>query len=234
MQTQERTNSRHLTTSGDRASTVAARARSAATLLREAWASLPRPAHVAACVVVVAAVATALTSDVPTASALTVAAAVPAVVVDLHVRRLPDPLVALAAAIGLVTLVGAAVAGASSSVGGLVLGALAMGGPMLVLHLVSPRSLGFGDVKLGAVLGAALGAMHWQLALSALALAAGMSAVVALVGRRTTIAFGPGLLVGALLALAAHPLFMPPSAEWPTAAEASIGSPIATAHEEHR
>ncbi len=45
--------------------------------------------------------------------------------------------------------------------------ALAFAGPLLLLHLVSPAAMGFGDVKAGIVLGYALGLVHWHLALAA-------------------------------------------------------------------
>lgn len=213
METQQRTDSRHLAMAGDRAGAVARRARTAHGLLDDAWTTLRPAGRLAAIAAATAAVATGLLAGVSAASALTVAAAVPAVVVDVHVRRLPDPLVAAAAVVGIVTSAIAALAGAPWPAGGVTLGALVMGGPILLLHVVSPRSMGFGDVKLGAVLGAALGALHWQLALSGLALAAGLSATVALLTRRDTIPFGPGLLAGALVAIAAHPLLIPERAE---------------------
>ncbi|HEX7247806.1 MAG TPA: type II secretion system F family protein, partial [Actinomycetota bacterium] len=44
------------------------------------------------------------------------------------------------------------------------LGAAVLGGPLLVTHLVTPAGMGFGDVKAGAVLGAAL-LRSWMLGL---------------------------------------------------------------------
>ena len=209
MHTQTQTSRRQPTTSGDRATGPADRACTVWRLLAEAWAALPGAGRLASVFAATASVLIGFVSPVPFAAALTVAAAVPAGVVDLHVRRLPDPLVVIAALVGLVALVVEAVVGVPAALGAITLGAVAMGGPILALHLASPRSMGFGDVKLAIVLGAALGTLHWQLALSGLALAAGLTALVALLGRRATIAFGPGLLVGALLALPAHPVLLP-------------------------
>jgi leader peptidase (prepilin peptidase)/N-methyltransferase len=213
MHTQTQTSRRQPTTSGDRATGPVDRASTVWRLLAEAWEALPAAGRFAAVGAATASLLTGFVSAVPFTAALMVAAAVPAAVVDLHVRRLPDPLVAVAALVGLVTLVVEAVAGVPAALGAIALGAVAMGGPILALHLASPRSMGFGDVKLAIVLGAALGTLHWQLALSGLALAAGLTALVALLGRRTTIAFGPGLLVGALLALLAHPVLLPTESE---------------------
>jgi leader peptidase (prepilin peptidase)/N-methyltransferase len=209
MQTQQRTDSRQPTSIGDRAGALACRAREARTLLAAAWRAHSGPRRGVAVVAAVAAIAVVPLVGIPLASALTTAALLPAILVDLHVRRLPDTLVAGAAVVGGAALVVDVASGAHVAGGGVALGAVAMAGPMFVLHVVSPGSMGFGDVKLGIVLGAALGAVHWQLALSGLALAAGLSAVVALLRRRDTIAFGPGLWVGALLAFAANPMLVP-------------------------
>ena len=83
----------------------------------------------------------------------------------------------------------------------------------LVLALISPRSLGMGDVRLAALLGAYLGFRSWPLVyLGLLAgfLVAAVVAVVLLAARRATrttaLPFGPALILGALLVLAAtHP-----------------------------
>ncbi|MGW0021915.1 prepilin peptidase [Rhodococcus sp. NPDC003382] len=73
-------------------------------------------------------------------------------VVDLLERRLPNVLTGPGAAV-IVTLAAATGQGRAALVGA---GLLA--GPMLLAHLVSPRSLGAGDVKLAVGVGAAAGA----------------------------------------------------------------------------
>jgi leader peptidase (prepilin peptidase)/N-methyltransferase len=142
------------------------------------------------------------------ASGLAAAVLVPAALIDVHHRRLPNRWVAAAA----LTFVAAVLIGLGfgdgSDVGGAGLGMIALAGPLLVLHLVSPTSMGFGDVKAAAVLGACLGAIDWQLALAGLALAAGLTSVVAIVRHRSVVAFGPGLVAGALIALAAHSILL--------------------------
>ncbi len=151
----------------------------------------------------------ALRGTVPAASACCVASLVPAALIDVRSRRLPDRLVALAAAVLIIGLAVSAAAGTAVPVVGVVVGAALFGGPLLLLHLISPASMGFGDVKTALVLGAAVGVAHWQLALSALALAAGLSACVALVVHARTIPFGPGLVTGATVALTAATVFVP-------------------------
>jgi leader peptidase (prepilin peptidase)/N-methyltransferase len=80
-----------------------------------------------------------------------------------------------------------------------------MSGLLLGLHLLSPDSMGFGDVKVAIVLGAAIGSFDWRLAVPALLLAAATGVVGGIVRRSSTIAFGPCLVAGtvAVLALAA-------------------------------
>ena len=61
--------------------------------------------------------------------------------------------------------------------------------------------MGFGDVKAGAVAGAALGLIDPQLAVLALVLGLAAAASWGLVRRSRTVPFGPGLVAGALAAL---------------------------------
>ena len=76
-----------------------------------------------------------------------------------------------------------------------------VGGPLLVTHLIAPRGMGFGDVKAGAVLGAALGLLAAPLAVLALVLGLLAAATFGLLRRLRTIALGPALVAGAVLAL---------------------------------
>jgi prepilin signal peptidase PulO-like enzyme (type II secretory pathway) len=66
--------------------------------------------------------------------------------------------------------------------------------------------MGFGDVKAGAVVGSALGLINAQVAVLALMLGLFGSAVWALARRRRSIALGPGLVGGAVVALLAAQL----------------------------
>jgi leader peptidase (prepilin peptidase) / N-methyltransferase len=82
-----------------------------------------------------------------------------------------------------------------------------------VLALISPRSLGMGDVRLAALLAAYLGFRRWPLVYVGLLAGFVLSAVVAVVllvtrraTRTTALPFGPALILGTLLVLAVtHP-----------------------------
>jgi prepilin signal peptidase PulO-like enzyme (type II secretory pathway) len=118
------------------------------------------------------------------------------VVLDLRARLIPDviTLPGLVYALGL-----AVVSGRGPTVIEAALGVLAGGGIVLLVALVSRGGMGGGDIKLMAMLGAALG---WQGALGALALSQVAAAVMAIGlvvvrGRRSA----RQLPVGALIAL---------------------------------
>jgi leader peptidase (prepilin peptidase)/N-methyltransferase len=145
-------------------------------------------------------------ATIPAAAA--VAALIPAAIVDVRERRLPHRWV-LGAAITLLSTTWVAwTLGQSFDAGSMLLGPLVMAGPMLLLHLASPASMGFGDVKAGVVLGAALGTLDWRLGLVALTLAAGLGATVGIARRTSTIPFGPFLVTGAALALLGDDLWL--------------------------
>lgn len=114
-----------------------------------------------------------------------------AAVVDIRTRRLPDRLLASSAVIAV------AVALLSDAMAGAAVGALVFCLPLLIAHLIDPNGLGFGDVKLAAVLGIILGATDWRLVLPALALGCTGALVWALARRVRSLAFGPALLGGA-------------------------------------
>ncbi|MGW5576067.1 prepilin peptidase [Micromonospora chokoriensis] len=129
--------------------------------------------------------------------------------VDLACLRLPDPLVLAA---GLLALAGLAAAALLADEPGRLLGALTgatVAGAAHVLLAVLPGSrLGFGDVKLAAVLGLPLGWMGRDALLVGLllphllhgALVVGLLAARR-VGRDTLLPLGPALLAGAWLAV---------------------------------
>jgi leader peptidase (prepilin peptidase)/N-methyltransferase len=170
-----------------------------------AWPS-PLVLGGAALAVITVAVAAA-TATIPLAGALGIALLVPAAAIDVRQRRLPDAWVAAGAIAVVTTLVVESVIGGPADAGSfatVALGAAAMAVPVLVLHLTSPASMGFGDVKAAAVLGAAIGTVDARLAAVALCLAAASGATVGLATRRHTIAFGPFLLIASLLVLLGH------------------------------
>ncbi|MGK0276418.1 MAG: leader peptidase (prepilin peptidase)/N-methyltransferase [Ilumatobacter sp.] len=146
---------------------------------------------------------------VPAASAIAVVLLVPAAMVDIIERRLPNQIIVASA---LTLAIGLALSSSSALASNVALGVVVLAGPLLLMHLASPRSMGFGDVKMAMVLGAAVGAVHWQLALVTIALAAGASATVALFRRMSEIAFGPGLVGAAAFSLLAHPVMLSPAA----------------------
>ncbi|MFD7435851.1 prepilin peptidase [Streptomyces sp. NPDC059861] len=130
-------------------------------------------------------------------------------VVDVRVRRLPDP-VTLPLAAGTLALLGVAalVPGHAGDWGTALLGALALGGFYLLLFLINPAGMGFGDVKLALGAGAALGWYGWGAVLLGTfaafvcgAVYGGALVVVRKAGRKTAIPFGPFLLAGACAGL---------------------------------
>jgi len=150
----------------------------------------------------VATLVSAIHPDVPVATAITIVALLPAVLVDVVARRLPNRLVGGAAVIGLAVTVMSLVAGAVlSPVAGLI-GAAIISVPLFIAHLISPQSMGFGDVKFALVLGTAVGLVDPMTAVAALAVGSLGASVHGLCTRQRSIPFGPALLGGAIATLA--------------------------------
>ncbi len=145
--------------------------------------------------------AAALAGWLPAPATLTIAAMVPPAMIDARTRRLPDRWIGVAAGVLATTEALAWALGTPPASGSVAAGAAAMATPLLLLHLISPRSMGFGDVKAALVLGGAVGTVAWQLGLVALCAAAGVGAAVGLGRRSATIAFGPFLVAGAAVAV---------------------------------
>lgn len=173
--------------------------------LATCWATSTALQRTVCLVALIVAIATPRIAGVPIASGLTVAILVPAAFIDVRTRRLPDVWIGAAAVVFLVTdSLSRALGTFDVPPGDIVLGALVMALPLLLMHLASPSSMGFGDVKLAVVVGAAIGAADWHLALPALALAAGATATVGIVVRLRHVPFGPGLVGATIVALLAH------------------------------
>lgn len=189
-------------------------------LLLRAWQASSLAPRVAAVAVGVVAIVATTRDAVPLISGIAVALLVPAALIDHHERRLPDRIVGPAAVALLLGTILAPATGADLPIRSGIAGIIVFAGPLLLLHLISPSAMGFGDVKAAIVLGFALGLVHWQLALAALALATGITAAVGLLAGLESLAFGPGLVAAAAVALATATTFAPiasdPSA--PTAA----------------
>jgi leader peptidase (prepilin peptidase)/N-methyltransferase len=90
---------------------------------------------------------------------------------------------------------------------GLLAGAIAFAA-FFVLHLVSPRSMGFGDVKLSFTLGLSLGVLGWGEMFLGLFLGFLYGAVIGIVllvtkvrGRNQAVPFGPFLAAGTITAI---------------------------------
>lgn len=118
---------------------------------------------------------------------------------DLRQRRLPNMLTLPGAVL---ILVAAACAGRGTPA---LLGAVALAGLYLLVHLVSPRSMGAGDVKLALGLGAltgAFGADVWLLAALGAPLCTAALAVAAAVRGVPTVPHGPSMCVASAAAVA--------------------------------
>lgn len=135
--------------------------------------------------------------------------------IDLDCRRIPTPILRLTAAAGLPFLIVEALIDADPwPAVRIVAGAAGAYGALLAVHLVSPRGMGFGDVRLAGLLGAFLGWLgpgHVPLGLMAgffYGSVVGVGVLVARRGdRRTALPFGPFLALGAATAiLAGEPL----------------------------
>jgi leader peptidase (prepilin peptidase)/N-methyltransferase len=128
-------------------------------------------------------------------------------VVDLACLRLPDPLVGAAALVVTVGLAGAALStGAPERLYGAAAGAALSFAGYVLLALLPGSRLGFGDVKLAAVLGLPLGWLGWSPLAVGLLLPHLLNGVVVLallaagrVRRDTPLPLGPALLAGAWL-----------------------------------
>lgn len=141
---------------------------------------------------------------------------------DLDVHRLPDRIMwPTMAVLGIGLLVAALAGGGLAPLGRAVLAALAAGAFYLLIALVSlargSLALGLGDVKLSVVLGGALGWFGWAEAVLGIYggfLVGGVFALLLLVGRRVSwkghFAYGPPMMVGALLGLLVAPSVLPP------------------------
>ena len=133
--------------------------------------------------------------------------------IDLRVSRLPNVIVApTLAASALSMVVASAIRDDWGPMSRAVLGAVLYFGLLLVPHLISPRGMGFGDVKLGTVLGLAVG---WlapgvtgviTLVFAAAVLGMVLGVVLGLVfraGWRGTFPLGPALAAGAVVVILA-------------------------------
>ncbi len=121
-----------------------------------------------------------------------------AALVDLHEHRLPNRLLGAAlAGIGVAALL-ATIDGTGSGLGAAVTGLLLGGVPLLVVRI--RRGIGMGDVKLGAVLGAAGGLVHPLVAPATTFIAALAAGCAGALLQRRRLALGPWWWAGWVLA----------------------------------
>lgn len=125
-------------------------------------------------------------------------------VADVRERRIPDRLLTAGAAAAVVVVIAVELVDGRRPAFDMLLGAAIASLPLLVVHLVTPTGLGFGDVKLAAVAGGLLGIV----AVGSGGLAVAAACVLALVGAavrmwpRQSIPFGACLAVSAVASLA--------------------------------
>jgi len=138
------------------------------------------------------------------------------VISDLDHRRIPNRITypAIVGGVGLLGLTELVAPNSGSVVRGLVAGAVAFG-VFLLLGILARGGLGMGDVKLMALVGLFLGYRGWDVLLLGVvfgALAGGFPAIVLLLtrraGRKDELPYGPPLILGAWVALAAGERFL--------------------------
>ena len=140
--------------------------------------------------------------------ALALAPLVVAGLIDTRTRRLPNRLLGLAC---LPAGAAAVLASGSTSVAAVesLLGVALTAGPLLAVHLINPSGMGFGDVKLGMVLGLLVSSADWRLGIVVLLIASVGSALWCLARSQQSIAFGPPLIGSLVVVLVVHRLGLP-------------------------
>jgi len=134
----------------------------------------------------------------------------PLVPIDLQHHRLPNRLVFAAWGLAAVLLtVAAAVRRDWTELLRAAEGAAAVFAVLFAIWFIAPRAFGYGDVKLGGVLGGYLGWTSWTTVYYGMLAGFVVASVVAIgllatgrANRKSAIAFGPWMTLGALLVLA--------------------------------
>ncbi|MBN8206491.1 prepilin peptidase [Microbacterium esteraromaticum] len=131
------------------------------------------------------------------------------IVIDARTHRLPNRIVLpTLGALVLLAIIEALATGDGERLVRALLGGLALGAFYAVMHLISRQGMGGGDVKLAAVIGLVLAWHGWQVLVLGAAAAFLLGALYAIVlmllrraNRHTRIAFGPWMIIGAVLAI---------------------------------
>ena len=129
--------------------------------------------------------------------------------IDIDVRRLPDPIVLPSYVVGTVLLaVAAAVSQEWEPLVRALIGMAALYAFYFVLALIYPAGMGFGDVKLAGVLGLYLAWLGWAELVVGAFLGFMLGGVVGILlmltrraGRKSQLPFGPYMLAGAFLSI---------------------------------
>jgi len=140
--------------------------------------------------------------------ALALAPLVAAGLIDIRTRRLPNRLLGLAC---LPAGAAAVLASGSTSVAAVesLLGVALTAGPLLAVHLMNPSGMGFGDVKLGVVLGLLVSTADWRLGIAVLLIASLVSALWCVARSQQSIAFGPPLIGSLVVVLILYGFGLP-------------------------
>jgi len=135
------------------------------------------------------------------------AAAIVLAGIDLDTMMLPRRIVYVASLAGVALLtVGALASGEPSRLLGAAVGGVGAVAFILLLHLISPRGMGFGDVRFAGLIGLHLGWLGLVQVPTGLFIGFALGAIIGLcllavggAARRTQIPFGPFLAAGALI-----------------------------------
>jgi leader peptidase (prepilin peptidase)/N-methyltransferase len=128
-------------------------------------------------------------------------------VIDIRTKRIPNRIVYPSFVVAAISIAAADVAGSELDVVRAGIGALAYGGGLLIVALVSPRGMGMGDVKLAGLVGLVCGAVGLRfvgVAAGVGIVLGGVGAIGALLtgaGRKSALPFGPFLAAGAVVAV---------------------------------
>lgn len=134
-----------------------------------------------------------------------------AAIIDMRTMLIPRNVVWLGFAIGAALIVISSVlAGVTSQLVPAAIGAVGYFGFLFVVSIISPGGMGFGDVRLAALLGLYLGWIHMMLPAIGLFIACIFGVVLGLGVRfasgekRAPFPFGPGLALGTMVAIVGY------------------------------